>query len=248
MAVGVVVPTVITALVSVLYFHGPVWDFLVHDHATAAWRSLVVENLTLWFLLFGSAHCLLYLEPQRSFFAPFKFNPAYPPSKLVVREFMRSVRGVLIGTCYEVAINRLFIKGILPTSLVPTVLIMHADDSTSMQSIRFIVGGLLLYLWGDCHFYWTHRLLHTPWLYKNVHKEHHESFNPDPFSGLSMHWFESAVYFSAAPLISFAAPLWLFRLLVKGLIVFPLPGHSGHGNWAMEASYNHYVHHSKFNW
>ena len=24
----------------------------------------------------------------------------------------------------------------------------------------------LVYMWGDAHFYWTHRLLHTPWLYK----------------------------------------------------------------------------------
>ena len=24
----------------------------------------------------------------------------------------------------------------------------------------------LVYMWGDAHFYWTHRLLHTSWLYK----------------------------------------------------------------------------------
>ena len=45
------------------------------------------------------------------------------------------------------------------------------------------IGNILLYLWGDFHFYWTHRMLHTHWFYKNVHKIHHESYNPDPFSG-----------------------------------------------------------------
>ena len=52
-----------------------------------------------------------------------------------------------------------------------------------------------------------------------VHKEHHESFNPDPFSGLSMHWAESTIYFSSAILISPIVPLWVFRLLSLGLLV-----------------------------
>ena len=52
-----------------------------------------------------------------------------------------------------------------------------------------------------------------------VHKEHHESFNPDPFSGLSMHWAESTIYFSSALLISPIVPLWVFRLLSLGLLV-----------------------------
>ena len=32
------------------------------------------------------------------------------------------------------------------------------------------------------------------------------------------------------------------------MIFFPLAGHSGYGTWHDEASYNHYIHHSKFNW
>ena len=52
-----------------------------------------------------------------------------------------------------------------------------------------------------------------------VHKEHHESFNSDPFSGLSMHWAESTIYFSSALLISPIVPLWVFRLLSLGLLV-----------------------------
>ena len=64
-----------------------------------------------------------------------------------------------------------------------------------------------------------------------------------------MHWIESSIYFSAAPLVAFILPLWAYRLLTIGLIIFPLAGHSGLGLWkGRKSDYNHYIHHSKFNW
>ena len=40
----------------------------------------------------------------------------------------------------------------------------------------------------------------------------------------------------------------MFRGLVIGLIIAPLEGHWGMGNWNKEGTFNHYIHHSKFNW
>ena len=60
-----------------------------------------------------------------------------------------------------------------------------------------------------------------------------------------MHWFESIIYFSAAPMVAFILPLWWYRLLTLGLILFPLEGHSGYGT---PLSHMHYIHHAKFNW
>ena len=65
--------------------------------------------------------------------------------------------------------------------------------SSEIATWEVLLVILVLYAYGDTHFYWFHRMLHLPWLYKNVHKYHHESYNPDPFSGLSMHPIESAV-------------------------------------------------------
>ena len=62
-----------------------------------------------------------------------------------------------------------------------------------------------------------------------------------------MHWFESAVYFSSAPMVAPFVPLWLARLTVKGLVLAPLQGHSGFGSFDSETSCNHYIHHAKFN-
>jgi sterol desaturase/sphingolipid hydroxylase (fatty acid hydroxylase superfamily) len=44
-----------------------------------------------------------------------------------------------------------------------------------------IVFVILLH---DTYFYWTHRLMHHPKLFKIFHKVHHQSHNPTPFSSL----------------------------------------------------------------
>ena len=163
--------------------------------------SLAFEHYVIWILFYGLAHFVMYVEPQRSLFRPFKLNPNYPPVSLVLKEIFRSVRGVAICTLYAVLVNNLHDSGDLPSNLVPDIFDNDGHHG-NVTYVNHMLGALMIYLWGDFHFYWTHRLLHTPWFYKSVHKTHHESYNPDPFSGLSMHWFESAVYFSAAPLLA----------------------------------------------
>ena len=219
------------------------WSVLVNNKPQPL-ASLAFENFAVWSVVYCLAHFLMYVKPQRSLFHPFKLNSNYPPSSLVFKEVLRSVRGVSICTFYATIINHLHCSGHLPTNYVPTI---FNNDGQVLIAIH-ILGAVVQYLWADFHFYWTHRLLHTAWFYKSVHKIHHESYNPDPFSGLSMHWFESAVYFSSAPIMALVTPLYMFRALSIGLIVFPLEGHWGFGNWNNEGSINHYIHRSKFNW
>jgi sterol desaturase/sphingolipid hydroxylase (fatty acid hydroxylase superfamily) len=213
--------------------------------------DIFTENYLLWFPLYSLAYLLFYVQPFRNLFKFCKLNPNYPPFKLVTIEFLRSFRGIFICSLFESLIHFLRssngrhsqawkIPGVYDSALPLDQLPPHT----------LLLSAIFLFLWGDLHFYWTHRLLHLPFFYKNVHKYHHESFNPNPFSGLSMHWFESSVYFSSALLLGLIGycPLFLVRLMFKGLIIFPLEGHNGYGSWSIESSNNHYIHHSKFNW
>ena len=227
------------------------WSIVMREEAQG-FAAILFENVALWLALFGGAYLLLYAPGWLALPAAvrrYKLNPAAPKPALVRVEFLRSLRGLAIGSAMEAAWHAASAAGRLDglrVALCPASLCGAPVAELGLGA--FLGASLALYLGGDTHFYWSHRLLHTPLLYRAVHREHHESFNPDPFSGLSMHPVESVVYFSAAPLVVGWGPLWLTRLLFKALVVFPLEGHSGFGTWGVEASYNHYLHHTKFNW
>jgi len=52
-------------------------------------------------------------------------------------------------------------------------------------------------LWISFHFYWVHRLLHWPPIYRIAHSLHHRNTNVGPWSGLSMHPIEHLLFFSS---------------------------------------------------
>ena len=97
--------------------------------------DLAFENFTIWILVYSTAHFLMYIKPQRSLFHPFKLNPNYPPNSLILKEILRSARGVGICTFYTVIVNKLYSSGMLPTKFVPS-LFNHDGDVSWIQSFK----------------------------------------------------------------------------------------------------------------
>ncbi len=69
--------------------------------------------------------------------------------------------------------------------------------SFSSNPVWFIAFLIVIPIWSALHFYWVHRLLHVPFLYRRVHVLHHRNVNIGPWSGLSMHPVEHLIYFTS---------------------------------------------------
>ena len=117
--------------------------------------------------------------------------------------------GVLQLTMYQVVIMWL-----MANEYVPTI-------NLTSNPILFVVGLVLLPIWSAFHFYWMHRLLHVPFIYKHVHSLHHRNVNIGPWSGLSMHPVEHLLYLSSL-LIHFVFPS--HPILVYFHVIYLGPG------------------------
>jgi Delta7-sterol 5-desaturase len=86
-------------------------------------------------------------------------------------------------------------------------------------------------LWHDVYFYWTHRLLHTPWLLRRVHHVHHRSRNPSPWAAYAFHPVEAIINGLVVPLALMIVPL-------HGGVIFLFGIHqilrNAHGHAAVE--------------
>jgi lathosterol oxidase len=81
----------------------------------------------------------------------------------------------------------------------------------------------------DAYFYWTHRLMHHPRLFRWLHRTHHLSTNPSPWAAYSFSTGEALVQAGIAPLVIFTLPLHplAFSLFMIWQMSFNVLGHCG---------------------
>lgn len=196
-----------------------VWNFL--QPATETMRTLALgwvltiwaRNLILLTLYAGALHLWLFTfslqgEKLKYDARPMMTNNGTFTFRDQVRDnmFWSLTSGVASWTFFEV----LYWWG-AANEVIPTVTFQGHET-------WFFVSLLLVPLWTSAHFYWVHRLLHWPPLYKRVHSLHHRSINIGPWSGLSMHPVESWLYVSALA-IHFVVPthpvIFLVHIYIK---------------------------------
>lgn len=99
--------------------------------------------------------------------------------------FWSLASGVAFWTGYEALMFWAMANGHAPV-------LAWADNPIWFAALFFLTP-----IWISFHFYWIHRLIHWPPLYKAVHSLHHRNTNVGPWSGLSMHPVEHLLFFSS---------------------------------------------------
>jgi sterol desaturase/sphingolipid hydroxylase (fatty acid hydroxylase superfamily) len=132
-------------------------------------------------------------------------------------------------------------------------------DTSQHGWIYFWAAFPLMLLMHDTYFYWMHRVIHHPRLFKLVHLVHHRSMNPSPWAAYAFHpleaFFESLIFV----IFLFTIPITSWHLLIFFVIslLYNVYGHLGYelypagfnkhwlGKW-LNTSVSHNLHHHYF--
>ena len=93
--------------------------------------------------------------------------------------------------------------------------------------------SILLYLAAhDCWFYWTHRWMHRPRLFRAAHAVHHASRPPTAWAAMSFHPFEAVTGAIVIPALAFLIPIHVAALGAV-LAIMTIMGVTNHMGWEM---------------
>lgn len=117
----------------------------------------------------------------------------------------------------------------------------------------------VLFIMHDLYFYWMHRLMHHPSVFKYIHLVHHQSTNPSPWAAYAFHPLEAIIEQGIVIIFYFTLPIHITHLAIFFLfsIIYNVYGHLGYelypkgfnknilGKW-INTSINHNQHHQFF--
>jgi len=153
-------------------------------------------TLSMEYLLFaGTIFLFFYVWKKRKYWY-FKIQQRFPDNKHIIREIKYSFFTVII-----------FGVVILPVMWASKERLTLVYYPVSKYGYGYYVFSILLMIaLHDTYYYWTHRLLHWKKIFRYVHKIHHLSLNPTPFSAYALHPVEALIDVSIIPIIVFTIP------------------------------------------
>ena len=215
--------------------------------------QLYFKNITLiggrYFMIAGIAFLLFYVL-WRNRFLYRKIQVRFPKNSDYLREMGYSVLTIII---FSFVAFQLFTN---PNIAPYTTRYQNIGDRGWLY--YFLLFPVLFFM-HDTYFYFTHRLMHHPRLFKWFHLVHHQSTNPSPWAAYAFHPLEAVVEVGIVVLFLFTVPIHKTHLLIFFLmmIVYNVYGHLGYelypkgfsksaaGKW-INTSVNHNQHHQFF--
>ncbi len=179
-----------------------------------------------------------------------KIQSAFPESKDFAREIGYSIGSMLIFGLIAYAI------------LIYPPIASHTLEYRDIHAYNWAWYGSAFFIMlvvHDSYFYWTHRLMHHPKLFKYFHLVHHKSTNPSPWAAYAFHPLEAIVEAGILPVLVFTLPLHITHIVIFFfiMIVYNVYGHLGYELYPkgfskssvgrfINTSVNHNLHHQYF--
>jgi Delta7-sterol 5-desaturase len=120
------------------------------------------------------------------------------------------------------------------------------------------VSLVIFMLLQETYYYWMHRWMHIPSIYKIVHKVHHESKIASPFTAFSFHPLEGLLQAIFLPILLMILPMYYYIIIVLLTImtfssvinhldieIYPKNLHTTWTKWVIGATH-HSFHHKQF--
>ena len=182
---------------------------------------IFVANLIRYLFIAGTAFLVFYVIFKKKFLLS-KIQQKFPRSKDYFREIGYSVLTFLIFTLVGIGLYNPVVRPFTHT---------YCEVSEHGYLYLFISFFLLL-LMHDTYFYWAHRCMHHPRVFKFFHHVHHQSTNPSPWASFSFQPTEAIVEAGIFVIFAFTIPVH-FYVLVAFLLFMTTYNVYGHLGWEL---------------
>jgi len=167
-------------------------------------------HLFLYFTTAGAAYLVFHVLGRR-WLAARQIQPRAPAGASIRRDILYSLSSAIVFALVGLLIHHWFALGW-------TKLYLRIEHY-GWAYFWFSLAALILL--HDTWFYWTHRLMHWRRLFPLMHRVHHLSHTPTPWSALAFHPTEAVVQAMVFPLVALVMPLhplgallWLIYMFV----------------------------------
>jgi sterol desaturase/sphingolipid hydroxylase (fatty acid hydroxylase superfamily) len=165
------------------------------DHIGQIWWASLSRETVRYAIFAVATWALLWIVLKGPLRAR-KIREHSPAAGQLLVEFIVSLRSIAIFATVALAQSYMSRAGAYPLTHVAL-----------QWGPAWLWASLLLMILGhDAYFYWTHRAMHDPRLFKAFHGRHHRSHNPSPFTAYSFDLSEAAVMASFVILWPFIVP------------------------------------------
>jgi Delta7-sterol 5-desaturase len=181
--------------------------------AIIAARYLVVSGLAFWLLWQRGGEKL----------AARRLNRDRPMRRLIMQEIRLSLLSSAVYAAPAALALQAWLHG--GTKIY--------TDWADYGGVPYLLLSALVYLIvQDSYYYWAHRLMHEPRLFKWMHAGHHKSRQPTPFASFAFDPAEALLTAWLLPALVFLVPIHM-ALLIGLLMLMTVTAVMNHSGWEM---------------